>query len=528
MSNNKIIQAWSEIRPDTASDRRMLSNILEKNQEMNSAGALHRNKKWIPILAGSVVLLAAGLILAFSLGWFSERSYTFTLENGETIQYSRDGNGIFSSSFSFDFPTVERELTAEELSAFLPVLPGEINMLPAIFNKETGDFIYLEGHIGERHFIYAPKEFSINDAIVDSGNASVSVINGCSVRSGFFTTDKNSRGEQNTIFYATIDLKDAEVHVEVGGDKSEAEKTGKEISDIIYNIIQKGSGDFLALNYNSTPSEMEANEDTDSTSETKTDSDIAEGIHIPAITLPDPETAATADMIQLVVWQGNIYTYAGICYEPDIIKALQGDYLGEATGSIDEWSKPSDYEQYLAGTFSGKVYTVKGYDPSFRLSSVMNWKDENGAEHQMMYFLDHLNGITISKGSDFYEDRLKISGRVTALSWQSHQDWDKTDFNQLPDTLHQLDLDVYSALWRSFLSEIDQAPFIDLSTDSAFMENLYNESVQTHLFITLNDGTVTELRLFEGGYVGCPSLGKYFVRIPGSTFDEMYRTCTGK
>ena len=233
-------------------------------------------------------------------------------------------------------------------------------------------------------------------------------------------------------------------------------------------------------------------------------------------------------MIQLVVWQGNIYTYAGICYEPDIIKALQGDYLGEAPGSIDEWSKPSDYEQYLAGTFSGKAYTVKGYDPSFRLSSVMNWKDENGAEHQMMYFLDHLNGITISKGSDFYEDRLKISGRVTALSWQSHQDWDKTGFNQLPDTLHQLDLDVYSALWRSFLSEIDQAPFIDLSTDSAFMENLYNESVQTHLFITLNDGTVTELRLFKGGYVGCPSLGKYFVRISGSTFDEMYRTCTGK
>ena len=264
------------------------------------------------------------------------------------------------------------------------------------------------------------------------------------------------------------------------------------------------------------------------TSEMQAEDDPQSGIQIPAITLTEQEAAGIADMVQLVVWQGDIYTYAGNCSDDGIISTLMGDYLGEATGSIDEWSGPSDYEQNLAGTISGKIYTVKGYDPSFRLCNVSDRKDEYGKVHKELIFLDHMNGITISKGSDYFEDRLKISDRVKEITWQNRSDGDQAGTGQQPGNIHSIDLDVNGALWRNFLSEIDQAAFLEISTDAEFEASLYDESVQTHLYITLIDGTFTELRLYKGGYVGCFALGNYFVKIPGTTFDEMYKECGGK
>lgn len=71
-------------------------------------------------------------------------------------------------------------------------------------------------------------------------------------------------------------------------------------------------------------------------------------------------------------------TCSGICQDAAIASTLTGDYLGDSTGNIDEWSKPSAYEKDLAGTFTGKIYTANGYDPSFRLCSIENWTDEYG------------------------------------------------------------------------------------------------------------------------------------------------------
>ena len=45
---------------------------------------------------------------------------------------------------------------------------------------------------------------------------------------------------------------------------------------------------------------------------------------------------------------------------------IVGEYLGTATGLIDEWTPRDGYVE-LAGSVEGDFYSVKGYEPSFLL-----------------------------------------------------------------------------------------------------------------------------------------------------------------
>ena len=57
--------------------------------------------------------------------------------------------------------------------------------------------------------------------------------------------------------------------------------------------------------------------------------------------------------------------------------------------------------------------------------------------------------------------------------------------------------------------------------------DFYTDSsrAQAHLYVRMEDETVVELRLFEGGYVGYQHMGWYFVKMPGAAFDAVFAGC---
>ena len=66
-----------------------------------------------------------------------------------------------------------------------------------------------------------------------------------------------------------------------------------------------------------------------------------------------------AAMLAFFIYQGRCY----VQYEwIDHGDALVGEYLGTATGLIDEWTPQEGYVD-LAGSVQGDFYAVNGYDP---------------------------------------------------------------------------------------------------------------------------------------------------------------------
>ena len=105
-------------------------------------------------------------------------------------------------------------------------------------------------------------------------------------------------------------------------------------------------------------------------------------------------------MIACVVYDGAVYTQGEWL---DDASALLGEYLGHATGSIDEWSDETDYVEF-AGTMSGELYTVVGYDPDFRICCL---NDDGSA-----MLLERLNGISLDTGADLFDQRLHLPERM--------------------------------------------------------------------------------------------------------------------
>ena len=244
---------------------------------------------------------------------------------------------------------------------------------------------------------------------------------------------------------------------------------------------------------------------------------------IPSVELPNSpmEDGVMADMIGLVVYNGGVYTQAEDYYGDDAtaVDALIGDYLGYASGTIDEWSKKEEYDKNFASTVSGKVYTVKGYDTDFRICIRAEVEDENGNPTLWIQFLTRLNGITLDTGADLFENRLHMQGNVKSIQWQSHADWDLGGKNLR-------DLNIDSACWEDFLNQMNHGKFVYAWTDD-MDQSIYDTSNQVHLILTMEDNTIVRLRLIEGGYVGYDALGWYFVQIPGETFDAVYAACGG-
>ena len=209
-------------------------------------------------------------------------------------------------------------------------------------------------------------------------------------------------------------------------------------------------------------------------------------ITIPKIELPN-KTNAMANMIGLVVYKGNIYTQTSTYMAPEIAESLLGEKLGQTKGNIDEWSKPSDYNELASTIGVTDIYSVKGYDSDFR---IMSYQVHDGQVYAELY--EHLNGITISTGEDLI-GKTNLQGNVESANWQDYNGWyySKAEFNTYP----------LDQTFHAFVTALYEAKPID--GDKLYKEGINNDGAQNQkvLFLKLKDQTEITLWLYKGNYV---------------------------
>lgn len=217
----------------------------------------------------------------------------------------------------------------------------------------------------------------------------------------------------------------------------------------------------------------------------KTDS---EAVSIPVMKLPDHSSAVQADMIGLIVYNGDIYTQTFTTIKPEAAKQLRGEKLGRSKAGIDEWSEPSDYTELASTIGEMDVYSVKGYDPAFR---IMSYLEADGEIYAELY--EHLNGITIATGEDLI-GKLNLEGRIQSAKWQEFVSWDMGK-----DSFHSLQLDLTLPKFVDALYKAKPVADEDLAEAGLYDSD---KSKQKFIHLALEDGTEVQLRLFkEGNYV---------------------------
>lgn len=240
-------------------------------------------------------------------------------------------------------------------------------------------------------------------------------------------------------------------------------------------------------------------------------------VYTDPVNLPENTSGVAADMIGCLVYKGKVYTQSADFYTYDaaIAQQLVGEYVGEAKDilhCLDYGLSKENWEVEFASTYSGPVYKVNGYSEDFRLCIYVNTDQE-----QWLQILDNYDGIGLNTGSDLFEERLHITGHVERITYQTHDDWEKQNSEKPFTGVPEEDM-------NGFFRELCSSPFvrIDPESEPGFYERA---ETQGHLYLHMKDGTVVELRLIDGGYVGCESLGWIFVKMPGQRFDAVLAAC---
>ena len=245
-----------------------------------------------------------------------------------------------------------------------------------------------------------------------------------------------------------------------------------------------------------------------------TTDDTAYTVYTDSVQLPENNSGIAVDMIGCLVYKGKVYTQSADFYQYDAATAQQlvGEYVGEAKGTLDCWSSQEDWATEFASTYSGPVYKVKGYSEEFRLCIYVNQGQE-----EWLQILDNYDGIGLNSGADLFEERLHITGSVESVTYRTHDDWEKQNSEKPFTGVSEEDM-------NEFFRELCSSPFvrIDPERDPGFYERA---ETQGHLYLHMKDGTVVELRLLDGGYVGSESLGWVFVKMPGELFDAVLAAC---
>ena len=106
---------------------------------------------------------------------------------------------------------------------------------------------------------------------------------------------------------------------------------------------------------------------------------------------------------------------------------------------------------------------------------------------------------------------------MESITYQTHDDWEKQNSEKKLTGVTEEQM-------NEFLRELCSSPFVRIDPES--IPGFYESAeTQGHLYWNMKDGTVVELRLIDGGYVGSESLGWVFVKMPGQCFDAVLAAC---
>jgi len=147
-----------------------------------------------------------------------------------------------------------------------------------------------------------------------------------------------------------------------------------------------------------------------------------------------------------------------------------------------------------------------------------SYTDDDGNDIEWVNFYERLNGIGLGHGHNLFEGRLHLSGNWDHVQYIRHDDWyySRDNFKDLTSVTDDDIAEFVNALYDGWFEYVYE------TVGNTFY---YPGREQVLLYFYMNDNTVVELRLFEGGYVGYQPLGWYFVKIPGEAFDRIFNAC---
>lgn len=185
---------------------------------------------------------------------------------------------------------------------------------------------------------------------------------------------------------------------------------------------------------------------------------------------------STADMIGLIVYNGNTYTQTDSSINFAAATALIGEKLGTTKATIDEWSDEAAYDEEFASTIGVvDVYEMKGYDTSFRIITY----NEAAASAEIYEYIDEVTNVFT---------QLRITRRIESAKWRTYNDW-----NYSKDNYEGVaDMDVLN----TFVQQLETLTPIAREENVHYTDDNYRE-----LTLTLADKTIVRLRVVKDGYV---------------------------
>jgi hypothetical protein len=229
---------------------------------------------------------------------------------------------------------------------------------------------------------------------------------------------------------------------------------------------------------------------------------------IPKIELPE-NAGVAARMMPLIVYKGRIYLQSDAQIAPESIKTIIGEKIGRTKSGITEWSKQEDYATEFASTVGEMdVYTIKGYDSSFR---IMTYEKYDNLEIAGVF--ECLNGIELKNGMDLFS-KLDLNENLQSIAWESYDSW-----NNGKQEIKNIQKD---EIFSAFLTALYNAePLAEEKLGAAAIDNA--EQNQKFLMLQLKDSTVVRLRLLKDGYVMYNNLQVYF-KVGAAEFNTLWNS----
>ncbi len=200
--------------------------------------------KWGAMAACFAVVVALGVGL-FQDGLFGNRTDVATLDNGDKIVFVKSDTvgGFLSLAFDMD----KKQLAEEEVHSLFDFADLSVTAYAIYMNSNTDagnsqNLIGIEGKIGNVKMIVSTSDIQLLDTVI-AGKEESTEINDTSISAGYFVTDPNSKGEQNTIYYATFELGSCKIYLENSGTKDNSEATKNQLVEVIQKFIENGELD---------------------------------------------------------------------------------------------------------------------------------------------------------------------------------------------------------------------------------------------------------------------------------------------
>lgn len=212
-------------------------------------------------------------------------------------------------------------------------------------------------------------------------------------------------------------------------------------------------------------------------------------VSIPKVELPQGNSAISAKMMPLIVYNGKVYLQSSTIIDLEDVKNLLGEKLGTTKPGITEWSTQDEYATEFASTVGVEdVYTVKGYDKSFRIMTYT--KNQDGSIYPQLF--DCLNGIDIQNGEDIF-GKLNIQGNILEVKFRSFNDWNNgiDNFTSIKDL----------KLFDQFFNKVNKATPILEENLEAELGDYRNEETYKEVVLTLKDGSKLSFSIIKDGYV---------------------------